>query len=354
MSTENSNIKKILILQTAFIGDVILTLPLIQEVKEFFPNTEVHFVTIPVSKNIVETHPQISALHIFDKRGEDRGISGLFNFAAKLRKQSFDIALVPHRSLRSALLVYLAGIPRRIGFNQSAGFYLLTERVKYKQYIHESERNLHLLKAIRSEYSPAKVLPVISPDNEDIGIVSEWLYTNFKKEQNNIIALAPGSVWPTKRWPAEYWGTLADFLIEKKYQVVLIGGKKDEYLLDLIGSMMKNRGIKSAFGLFSLRQSAELIRRCRLLISNDSAPTHMGVAVKTPVLTIFGPTIPAFGFYPYGRFDRIAEKRDLNCRPCSIHGGNKCPRKHFRCMLELKPDLVFKIAMEMLSEDHKN
>ncbi|MEJ2635969.1 MAG: glycosyltransferase family 9 protein, partial [Calditrichia bacterium] len=160
---------------------------------------------------------------------------------------------------------------------------------------------------------------------------------------------APGSVWPTKRWPAVYWGKLIDKFAEEGYEVILIGSAQDSFLVEEISAHCSS-GFLNGMGRFTLRQSAELIRRSQMLVSNDSAPTHMGVAVRSRVLTIFGPTVPAFGFYPYGEKDQVAQIEGLYCRPCSIHGTQKCPEGHFKCMLTLKPDMVFNIARKMLNE----
>ena len=135
--------------------------------------------------------------------------------------------------------------------------------------------------------------------------------------------------------------------------IILIGSKQDQYLADEIINSSKYP-IYNAMGIFSIRQSAELIRQSSLLISNDSAPTHMGVAVGTPVLTIFGSTVPAFGFYPYGKQNKTIDIPDLDCRPCTDHGRFKCPLGHFNCMKDISPKQVLQIALDMIDADIKN
>lgn len=344
---ESGKLKRILVVQTAFIGDVILTLPLLQVLKRYLPAAELHFLTIPVSRNVVETSPVLTRLWLYDKHGRDRGVRNLFHLAAQLREVRFDAAVVPHRSLRSALLVRLAGISLRIGFDRSAGSLLFNRLVKYRSGIHEIERNLSLLAPLG--ISPqGKELPEIVADESDERRVNEWLARHNLPAHRELVCLAPGSVWATKRWPAPYWGRLADLIAAAGKMPLFIGSEKDRFLLPQIRKHSKAPWLE-AMGEFTLRQSTVLIRRCRLLISNDSAPTHLGVAARTPVLTIFGPTVPAFGFYPYGECDRVAEIKGLECRPCSIHGGRKCPRGHFKCMLELVPEAVYQIAEEMLN-----
>ena len=341
---------KILILQTAFIGDVILATPLIRAVATGYPTSEIHFLTIPSSRNLVETLPTIRKLWIFDKRGKDKGFSGLLKLARQLRQEKFQLALVPHRSLRSASLVFLAGIPRRIGFDRSSGAFLFTDKVIYQHTLHEVERNLSLLEPLQLQPSE-NILPEIFPDDQDKLQVANWLKSCGIDESTPFITLAPGSVWYTKRWPAKYWAVLADLLSREKYKIILTGSAADTYLASEI-IPASSIGIIDAFGLFTLRQSAELIRRSRLLVSNDSAPTHLGSAVKIPVLTLFGSTIPSFGFSPCSAGSRVAEIKNLDCRPCTDHGRMKCPLKHFKCMQDLTPALVFEIVQKMLHENY--
>ena len=348
----HSTIHKILILQTAFIGDVILTIPLIRVVSEQFPGAEIHFVTIPASKELVETLPYVDKLWIFDKRGENSGIIRLFKFSQRLRSEKFDLALVPHRSLRSAVLIFLAGITQRIGFDRSAGKFLFTDRVVYPKNLHEIERNISLTEPIG--ILPAKIpLPEINSTAEDLETVSNWLNSINLAKNRPFVCFAPGSVWPTKRWPEDHWRVLAKKINGMGIPIILIGAQQDQNLAPGIMNSSGN-GIFNAMGIFSIRQSAELIRQASLLISNDSAPTHLGVAVETLVITIFGSTVPAFGFYPYGKKNKIIEITELDCRPCTDHGRVKCPLGHFKCMRDILPSQVFQTARDMIDAEFKS
>ena len=344
--------QKILIIQTAFIGDVILTTPLIRLVSQNFPEAEIHFLTIPSSKNTVETLTYISKLWIYDKHDRERGLIAFSRLIRKLRLVQFDLVITPHRSLRTALLAFLSGIPVRIGFKNSMGWFLFTRTVKYPSKIHEIERNLKLVEPLNI-IAHQKELPEIQITRRDKNSVDEWIKEKKIPKPEKIIAMAPGSVWFTKRWPVNYFRELAGKFSESGYGIIFVGSKDDEYLYRDI-NQPKNPSFYNAMGLFTLRQTAEIIRRSQLLISNDSAPTHIGVAVKTKVLTIFGSTIPEYGFYPYGNNDRIIEIENLYCRPCTDHGRHSCPQKHFRCMLKITPEQVFHEAQEMLDENSEN
>lgn len=340
--------RRILILQTAFVGDVILTLSLLQTAKKLFPNAALDFLAIPAARNLLETHPDIDQLIIYDKRKRDKGIIPFFRLIRRLRENRYDLALVPHRSIRSAALVWAAGIPLRIGFDRSAGRFLFNRIIPYRRSIHEINRNLHLLDPFGVD-ADEKVRPKLFFSDEDEKAVFDWMKRQQLHRAENLVALAPGSVWATKRWLPEYFARLANMLKKAGFQIVLIGGEADA---EVAGEIERSilPPVFNAVGQFTLRQSAFLIRQSRLLVTNDSAPQHLAAAVGTPVATIFGPTVPAFGFYPYGERDRVVEIGELPCRPCSIHGGPKCPIGTFECMKKLTPERVFREVQQTLEE----
>ncbi|MFQ5630423.1 MAG: L-threonylcarbamoyladenylate synthase, partial [bacterium] len=412
-TTENRKIgkrkktlRRILILQTAFIGDVVLVEPLIACTKRAFPQAWIDVMVIPAARNVLETHPAIDELIVYDKRSRDRGLKGFLHLLARLKKSAYDLAIVPHRSFRSALLVWLAGIPRRIGFDRSAGHFLFNNKVQYRQE-HEVERNLKLLKplGIHAGYrdpviyttkdDDRKIADLLAVyDNRDSAIISnngkresrlqhpkpdKPEITNRKSQipkslpkepgfgsldtsppqggnsfplsQRKIIALAPGSVWATKRWPEEKFHELGRKLYEEnRCRIVLIGGEKDRELCANIAEKIGDH-CKNFAGTLSLRESVALLKRCDILVSNDSAPTHLGVAAGCRVATIFGATVPRFGFYPYGnRHKTIETHLDLHCRPCGIHGGRKCPIGTFECMHSIRVEKVSSTVKSMLKE----
>ena len=338
----------IVVIQTAFIGDAVLTLPLIQVVRKKYPGSKVDIVVVPRSKDLFVNHPDIREVIAFDKRGKDRGIGGLLRLAKHLQSRSYDLALVPHRSIRSAALALLAGIPRRIGFNKSVGRLLLTATATYRKERHEIDRNLALLEAL-SVGPVQRELPRLYPSETDRKKVDRLLIELEVGNPEKLVAMAPGTIWNTKRWPKERFASLAVNFDEAGLEVVLIGGTEDKVICNEIRTLSKSFLVHDASGTLTLLQSAELIRRCRLLVSNDSAPMHLATAVGTPVVAIFGATVPAFGFGPTGPFDTVVEIQGLKCRPCSIHGGEKCPIKTFDCMYDISHDRVFRNAMEILS-----
>jgi heptosyltransferase-2 len=297
--------------------------------------------------DVLVNHPSIREVIVFDKRGEDRGIRGLLSVAGKLRARSYDLAFIPHRSLRSAALAFLAWVPVRIGFTKSAGRFLLTKTEIYRREQHEIDRNISLLTSLSADASPRE-LPKVYPAETDRRKVDRLLIELEVGHPGNIVALAPGTVWNTKRWLKERFASLAVNLDEAGLDVVLLGGEEDRALCSEIRTLSGSSHVHNAAGVLTLLQSAELLRRCKLLVCNDSAPMHLAAAVGTPVVAVFGATVPAFGFGPSGPHDVVVETEGLKCRPCSIHGGDVCPIKTFDCMREISYDRVFRNAMAVL------
>jgi heptosyltransferase II len=337
---------KILVLQTAFLGDVVLSLPLVQVLKQLFPRAEIDMMVIPRAAEALRNHPGIARIVEYDKRKSESGLRGMRLKIQQLRERKYDLAIVPHRSLRSALIAYFARIPLRIGFETSAGRVFFSRTVQYQKNHHEYRRNLDLLAGIGKQWDGIEY-PRLYPSQSDQCRV-EKLLSDWNKEGLSLIAIAPGSVWNTKRYLPERFAELAKMLAGRNYRIALIGGAEDKALCEDIRSTIGSDKIQSFSGKLSILESAELIRRCVLLISNDSAPVHMAIGVGTPVAAIFGATVPAFGFAPYGKRDCVIEIQNLSCRPCSIHGGDKCPITTFDCMRRIEPDMVMRKVSEML------
>jgi heptosyltransferase II len=340
---------KILVIQTAFIGDAILTLPLLQALKRNYSAASIDVVVVPRTADIFSHHPAISTIISYDKRGRDRGWIGLWHLRNQLRVKKYDLIIVPHRSIRSAFLAWLLKPNIRIGFNRSTGRMFFTKTVLYNPAEHEIDRNLSLLNPL-SVHTRRNELPQLYPSSEDVQIVNSMLDNFGVTRQNHIVTVAPGTIWNTKRWPADRFAALCARLSSECFAILLLGGKEDHSLCKEIVGMSKAKNIFNSAGKLSLLQSAALIQRSQVLISNDSAPMHLAVAVGTPVVAIFGATIPKYGFAPRGSRDVIVETIGLKCRPCSIHGGNTCPIKTFECMMAITPELVMNKVMQCLQK----
>lgn len=336
---------KVLVIQTAFLGDVVLLTPLLEVLKlKGYPT--VALVT-PQGGEILQHHPCLDKIIIYDKRGKEKGVRRFLKKLKEIKRENFKIALVPHPSLRSALLAYFAGIPHRIGFSTNAGSFLFTHRLPYPQ-VHEIERNLSLLKPLGFEFPPRPpALFLSAEEKERAKEILEGEGCNLKED--TLVGIAPGSIWATKRWGEEKFARVGDRLIrECGVKVLLLGGEKDLRVCKGVEAKMKEKPI-SLGGKTTIRELISLIDRCRILLTNDSGPMHIATARKIPVVTIFGPTTPELGFAPYGKEVIILEK-PLPCRPCGKHGGEKCPLGTHRCMEEIKVEEVFSAIKNFLDE----
>ncbi|HLP14618.1 MAG TPA: lipopolysaccharide heptosyltransferase II [Bacteroidota bacterium] len=340
---------KIVIFQTAFLGDVILTLPVAQALHRAYPHATIDLVTTPQAAGLVKNHPAINSVIPYDKKRSQTGVSGIIEIVSTLRRRSYDIAIVPHRSVRSASIIRLAGIPMRIGFTSSSFRWAYTHRIPYVASRHEVERNLSLLSALNVVVAE-KEIPAVYPDANDVRAVEKFLFEQEVIGSERCIALAPGSVWNTKRWLPERFTGLAHALAHDGWAVFLIGGSEDEQLCRSIAAEASHKNIFLTAGKFSLLESAELLRRCKVLVSNDSAPLHLSVAVGTPVVAVFGATVPEFGFAPYGDINAVVEIKGLACRPCGIHGGHECPIGTFDCMKRIDVNGVLAAIHKVVTE----
>ena len=344
--TIGKKINKIGIFQTSFIGDSVLTTPLIKKTKKLFPDTQIVVITRPQTQDIFKPLPEVAQVILNDKRGWNK-IAGVWKTARDIRKAGIDILLVPHRSFRSALIAWLSGVKIRIGFTSSEGWFLYTKTVPFNWMIHDAERNLSLLQGIAKEQFGGEKLSMSFTPSAEENVAR--LLKDFNLEGKKLVGIHAGSAWPTKCWPQEYFVELISKLqTELGVQCVLVGGgKQDTDLGEKICQLAQGHAA-SLCGKTSLADLMALMKHLSLFITNDSGPMHIATAFDVPTLAIFGPTTRELGFFPYGQGHRVLEVKDLPCRPCALHGGNKCPLGHFKCMKDITPDEVFKNAKEML------
>lgn len=322
-----------LIIQTAFLGDVVLTTPLLSALAAQHGPLDV--VTTPLAAPLLETHPAVRQMIPYDKRRADRGWAGLRTLARRLRTERYSRAYLPHRSLRTATLALLARIPARIGFRGGWSF-LYTEARPKPRTGHETDRLLALANGASGLYPPQ-----LRPTAEDEQAAAAVIPGDF-------IALAPGSIWGSKRWP--YYTDLARRLSDR-IGIVVVGGPDDAGLAEEIVRAVEGGGGRSravnACGKLTLRQSAALIARATVLVTNDSAPLHLATAMGTPIVALFGPTVTDFGFGPLRAGDIALGMEGLQCRPCSPHGPLNCPLGHHRCMRDLTVEAVIAALEEL-------
>ena len=334
--------EKILIIQTAFLGDAILTLPLIQYVKKQNSDSLVDVIAIPSTKEIFANSPSVNSVIVLDKKSKHNSFRSLLKFVKELRKQNYSKVISPHRSFRTSLIIALLGVKDSTGFDKAAINFVYKNKVKHEWNDHEVLRNLKLTDFVGSDW---KIKPEINSTEECKKRINEILI-NYNLQ--NFIVIAPGSVWFTKAYPLEKYAEVANHFIKNKYKIVLIGGENEKLLCKSL-ELLSDGEVVNLTGRLTLTESIELMRYSQLVICNDSAPTHMGMSADIPVLTIYCSTVPEFGFYPYNEKSKYLSFNDLKCKPCGIHGKTQCPIKTFECAEKLEPKTIIETALKMIS-----
>lgn len=327
--------EKILVIQTAFVGDAVLTLPFLQELKKLYQSSAIDVISTPISKEIFASCPVVNEVIVLDKRKEHKSFFKLISFSKEIKRRNYTRLYSPHRSLRTCLIVLWTGIRETYGFSNSTLPFVFKNVFQYKLSSHEVQRDLALTGEKKYEDN-WHLLPEINASDERKSEVKTFVESLDNK---NLVAVAPGAIWETKKYPIEYYEEIIKYIIRIGNSVVLIGSKADEDLCKSIKSKFEKRVFSSA-GMFPVPGTVELLRHCKLLISNDSAPTHFGMAADIPVITIYCSTIPAFGFYPYNKNSFSISFDDLDCKPCGIHGHKTCPIKTFDCAHKIDIDEI--------------
>ncbi len=332
-----------LVIQTSFLGDVILTTPLIAELAKRGP---VDALVTPEGAAVLANNPNLRTVFRYDKRNTYGSALGLWQTIKAIRaRRPYEKAYLAQGSLRSGMLGIMTGARERIGFATSTGRLLYTTEVQYRPELHHAERLLSLAMAGAAVVSDEPVRPRLYPSDDDRAIVDSFVRRGANGDAP-FVALAPGSAWGTKRWP--YYVELAKRLAPD-YRVAIVGSRADTEVAARIADALGADAVINTVGSLSLLASADLIGRAQAIVTNDSAPQHLASAMGTPTLTIFGPTVPEFGFGPLAERRGVAGHEYLECRPCHRHGPQRCPLGHWRCMRELTTDHIMSLLTAVLN-----
>ena len=312
-----------LIIETAFLGDAIISLSLAHELKRLDASARVTYLVRPGIEEVIGSSPDVDQVITFDKHGSESGIAGVEVKAKELSELGFNALYLLHASRRSQALASRIQCNVKIGFEAMthAG---LTHAVADSGWMNRYQRAILPLRAIFPD-AELRSLPHILPPL--VPLLAPFLY-RWKK----IVALAPGSAWETKKWGDEKYFELAQKLTTREIGVIVIGGEEERMLAMSIREACPEKTVLDLAGRANFLVSMAAIAGSSLLVANDSAPTHAAVAVGTRVLTIFGPTVPAFGFAPPDGCGEVIELPTLWCRPCAPHGSHVCPIYTHECM----------------------
>ncbi len=313
-----------LIIETAFLGDAIISLGLAREIKRLDASARVTYLVRPGVEAVIENSPDVDGVITFDKHDSERGLAGIEAKGNSLNEIGFDTLFLLHASRRSQALAVRIRCDVKIGFETMTHVHL-THAVPDSGWQNRYERAILLLRAIAPD-ADITSLPRITPP-------AVPLLVPFFSQWKKSVALAPGSAWETKKWGDKKFFELAKALTARRIGVIIIGGDEERALATSIRDTCPEKTVLDLAGRASFLASMSAIEGASLLVANDSAPTHAAVAVGTRVLTIFGPTVPSFGFAPPPASGGVIELPGLWCRPCTPHGSHVCPIYTHECMV---------------------
>lgn len=322
--------KRFLIIQTAFIGDVILATPVVSELKRIYPASEIDVLVRKGNESLLANNATIASIYTLNKK--EGKYAAILKLIRTFRAKKYDEVINLHRFSSTGLITVLSGARSKVGFDKNPLSRLYTLKIKHEigNGKHEVQRNLA---CIRHHGAVALLRPEIFPAMEDFEAV-------FPYQAENYYCLSPASVWFTKQLPERKWVELGKKLVEQG-KVYLNGGPADFDLCERLKNEIASGNCLNLAGKFSFLQSAALFQKARMNYVNDSGPLHFCSAVNAPVTAFFCSTIPAFGFGPLSDQSVIIETEEkLSCKPCGLHGYKSCPEKHFLCGHSIKIDLV--------------
>ena len=333
--------KKILVIQTAFIGDVVLATALIENLHQQWPEVKMDILVRKGNESLFESHPFLNQMLVWDKKNNKyhHWVGLLF----KIRSNQYDVVINAQRFAATGAWTALSGAKIKIGFDKNPFSFLFTNSVVHQfseKGQHEIDRNHQLLSCL---FEAKVAMPKLYPTASD-----ELAVINY--QQAPYLCIAPASVWFTKQFSSEKWVDLIN-QIPLEGPIYLIGGPGDKLLCDQILQKINRKSVVNLAGRLSFLASAALQKKAVLNYVNDSAPMHFASAVNAPVVAVYCSTLPDFGFGPLSDHSFIVQTNEaLTCRPCGIHGKKQCPLKHFDCAKTIKMDQL--IAPLLQVEQH--
>lgn len=322
---KKENFQKILIIQTAFIGDVILATVVIEKLHQYYPEAKIDFLLRKGNESLLEKHPKLHQTLVWNKKENKK--KNLRRLIKKIRENRYDLLINLQRFTSTGIIATFSKAKVKIGFDKNPLSFLYTKKIKhlFEEGVHEVDRNLALIRHLTDK---ERIRPQLYPSRENIKKV-------VPHQKNPYICIAPTSVWFTKQFAQNKW---IEFIeqIDKKYTVFLLGAPQDQAACTQIIQKTTHPQLINLAGKLSLMDSAALMKNAVMNYVNDSAPMHLASAVNAPTCVVYCSTVPAFGFGPLAENSTIVEvKEELPCRPCGLHGKKSCPEEHFRCAQDI-------------------
>lgn len=321
--------QKFLVVQTAFIGDVVLATAILEKLHQHYPDAQIDFLVRKGNEGLLLQHPWLNEVLVWVKKTHK--FRNLFRLIKQVRSNRYDAVITVQRFAATGLLTAFSGAPQRIGFNKNPFSFCFTRSVKHQistagKPLHEVERNQQLIAALTDENAAMPRLYPSAADRDKVAALQAKPY----------LVIAPASVWYTKQFPASQWAAFLNKL-SPGWKVYLIGAGSDKELAENIRNNSSYPEVENLCGRLSFLESAALQQGARMNFVNDSAPLHFASAVNAAVTAVYCSTLPAFGFGPLATNSRVIEvEEQLACRPCGLHGRPACPHGHFKCALDIR------------------
>mgnify|MGYP003690800363 CR=1 FL=1 len=310
--------ERILIIQSAFIGDVVLATPIIEKLAVHFPEAKIDFLLKRGNQKILQNHPKLNKVYIW-KQNEFRH---LFKLSSIFKRNKYDLVLNLQRTIASGLITVLSGAKVKIGFSKNPFSFLFDEKVFYKfNGKHESSRNLGLIQSLTDK---TYISPKLYPQKMDYAAVAKY-------QEFPYLCIAPSSYWKTKEFPQVKWIELI-ISLDDHWIIYLLGGKEDFSFCEEIRTHAERKNVINLAGKLEVLASAALMEKAKMNYVNDSSPLHIASAMNASINAVFCSSAPYFGFGPLTINSKVIEvEKELSCKPCAVHGKNECPLGHFDC-----------------------
>lgn len=322
------SLEKVLIIQTAFLGDVILATGLVEKIHAHFPESSIDFLLRKGNESLLNDHPHINEILILDKK---KKYSYLLKLIKNIRANTYDLVVNVQRHFTTGLITALSGADLTAGFKSNPLSFAFTNEIKHDfEGNHEIERNHRLIEWFTDD-QPAR--PKLYPGKENFEKIKSLV------NKGQYICISPASIWFTKQFPEVRWVELISELPDR-VRIYLLGSKLDYNLCERIRKQIEKKDLVNLSGKLDLLDSAALMKKAVINLVNDSAPMHIASAMNAPICAIYCSTIPQFGYGPLSDNSIILQiTHEMRCRPCGIHGKVACPEKHFNCayQIDLQP-----------------
>ncbi|MEL6194227.1 MAG: glycosyltransferase family 9 protein [Bacteroidota bacterium] len=328
--------RKVLFIRFSSIGDIVLTSPVVRSLATEEPETSIHYLTKPAFASILQTNPHISKVHTLKPK--------LIDSIQELKGEKFDLILDLHHNLRTSIVKTFLGVK---SYSFPKGNWEKYQMVKWKKrdiaLPHVVDRYAEVLKPVGVSLDEKGLDFFVSQEEKEKA--QDFLQENGFLAHESFVAIVIGAKHVTKRWPN---AQIIKLIKEIQQPVILIGGKgemKDaEEILNAVDGP-----ILSAVGRTNLQVSAALLEKAQVVVTPDTGMMHIAAALQKPIVSIWGNTVPEFGMFPYKTQHEFLEVKNLECRPCSKIGFDRCPKGHFRCMMGNTPEKVQAAVNKLLS-----